>query len=113
LEKLEGRSREEATARLREAWAALTDQEIAELLFPYTDWVPNSEPNPEERELEKRARDAMPEELIAAAIGLKEGMESEEIDRRVGVLNRKLGVFERGDNIRRHMLALGEGRRSR
>lgn len=111
VEKLEGRSREDATARLREAWASLTDEEVAELLSPYADWVPNSEPNPEEREVEKRARSRMPEELIARAIGLTEGMESEEVGRRIGNLVQTLGIFERGDGIRHHMLDSGEGRR--
>jgi hypothetical protein len=34
-------------------------------------------------------------------------MDSEEIDRRISDLVRSLGIFERGDNIRRHMLASG------
>jgi hypothetical protein len=109
LEKLEDSSRELAVAELQRAWAALTDEEVAELFVPYADWTPNSEPNPEERELEKRARAAMPEELIARAIGLTERMESEEVDRRIRFLNRELGIFERGDNIRRLMLASGGG----
>jgi hypothetical protein len=110
LERLEEDSQDRAAAELRRAWASLTDKEVAELLAPYADWIPNKEANLKERELEKRMRAAMPEELIARAIGLTEGMESEEIDRRVGVLNRKLGIFERGDNIRRHMLtSSGEG----
>jgi hypothetical protein len=109
LERLEEASRDRAVDELRRAWASFTDEEVAELLAPYADWVPNSEPNPEERELEKRARAAMPEELIARAIGLKNGMEDEEVDRRIRSLNRELGIFERGDNIRHHMLATVSG----
>jgi hypothetical protein len=51
----------------------------------------------------------MPEELIALAIGLTEHMETEEIDRRIRVLVRSLGIFERGEGIRRYMLTSGEG----
>lgn len=109
LDRLEENSRDRAATELRRAWASLTDKEVADLLAPYADWTSVSHPNPQGRVLEKRARAAMPEELIARAIGLTEGMESEEIDRRVGVLNRKLGIFERGDNIRRHMPVSREG----
>lgn len=109
LEKLEDLSRDRAVGELRRAWASLTDEEVAELLSPYADWTPNSEPNPEERELEKRARGAMPEELIARAIGLKDGMETEEVDRRIHSLVRSLGIFERGEGIRRYILTSGEG----
>ena len=107
LGRLEGLSREDAVAELRRAWASLTDEEVAELLSPYADWTPVSHPNPQERELERRARAAMPEELISRAIGRTERMADEEVDRRIRSLNRELGIFERGDNIRRHMLASG------
>jgi hypothetical protein len=107
LERLEADCRDRAAAELRRAWANLTDEEVAELLFPYADWVPNSVPNTEERVLEKKVRAAMPAELIATAIGLKNGMEDEEVDRRIAELVRCLGIFERGEGIRRHMLASG------
>jgi hypothetical protein len=107
LERLEADYRDRAAAELRRAWANLTDEEVAELLFPYADWVPNSVPNTEERVLEKKVRAAMPAELIATAIGLKNGMEDEQVDRRIAELVRCLGIFERGQGIRRHMLASG------
>jgi hypothetical protein len=108
LGRLEGLSRKDAVAELRRAWNSLTDEEVAVLLSPYADWTPNSEPNPKERALEKRARAAMPKGLISRATGLTERMASEEIDRRISNLVRSLGIFERGDNIRHHMLASGE-----
>ncbi len=109
LGRLEELSRERAAAQLWGAWANLTDEEIAELLSPYADWTPNRDPHPEERELEKRVRAAMPEELISRAIGFKDGMEDEEVDRRIHSLNRELGIFERGEGIRRHMQTTKEG----
>ena len=108
LMRLEEASQERAAAQVRRAWADLTDEEVAELLSPYADWSPNSEPNPQERELEKRARTAMPEGLISRAIGRTERMGQEEVNRRLSDLVRSLGIFERGDNIRRHMLTSGE-----
>ena len=51
----------------------------------------------------------MPEELIARAIGRTERMESEQVDRRIYVFVGSLGIYERGDDIRRHMLASGGG----
>lgn len=108
LERLEESDRDRAVAELRRAWANLTDDEVAGLLAPYADWTPNGEPNPEERELEKRSRASMPEDLIARAIGLTERMEPGEVDRRIHVLVGELGIFERGEAIRRHMLASGE-----
>jgi hypothetical protein len=105
LERLEEASQDWARAELRRAWNGLTDEEVAELLSPYADWTPNSVPIPKERELEKRMRAAMPEELIARAIGRTERMDQEEEDRRIATLVRSLGIFERGDDIGRRMLA--------
>jgi hypothetical protein len=104
---LEDLSRESAVAELRRAWASFTDQEVALMMVPYANGI--REPTPEESEVEERARAAMPEELIARAIGLKDGAGDEEVDRRISNLVRSLGIFERGDNIRRHMLASSIG----
>jgi hypothetical protein len=111
LEKLEGRSREDAVTELRRAWASFTDEEVATVLAPYAEWAHVVESTGEVEELRERTRAAMPEELIARAIGLTESMETEEIDRRIRFLVRSLGIFERGEGIRRHMLAPSEGRR--
>ena len=108
LERLEEASQDRARAEVRRAWASLTDEEVAELLSPYADWTPNIEPSPEGRELEKRMRAAMPDELISRAIGQTEHMSEEEVDRRLSDLVRSFGISERGDGIRRHMLASGE-----
>jgi hypothetical protein len=113
--RLEGLSREDAVAELRRAWANLTDEEIGLILAPCigAEKLPDGrvrrlrERTPEEREVEEKARATMPEELISRAIGRTERMADEEVDRRIRSLNRELGIFERGDNIRRHMLASG------
>jgi len=105
---LEEVSRERATSRLRQAWASLTDEEVAVVLAPYAEWVQYGEPTEEEKEVRGKARDAMPEELIATAIGFTERMESEEIDWRIHSLVGELGIFERGKGIRRHLSISGE-----
>jgi hypothetical protein len=109
LARLEELSREVAVAELRQACANLTDEEVALVMAPYVDGA--REPTPEEREVEEKARASMPEELIAQAIGLENGMESEEIDRRIGMLVQTIRIFERGDGIRRHIQTTREGRR--
>lgn len=106
VSRLEDLSREGAVAELRRAWAGLADREIALMMAPYANGIRES--TPEESEVEKRARAAMPEELISRAIGRTEHMDSEELDRHISSLVRSLGIFERGHNIRRHMLASGE-----
>ena len=51
----------------------------------------------------------MPEELISRAIGRTEWIDQQEVDRRISELVQALGIFERGDNIRRHMQTTKEG----
>ena len=80
LELLEDASRESAAAEIRRAWMGLADEEMALLLAPY---FHEREPTLEERALEERARGAWPEELIARAIGHREGMPDEEVGRRI------------------------------
>lgn len=109
LARLEEVSRDRAVAELCRAWAGLTDKEVATVLTPYAEWAHTGLPTEEETEVRERVRVAMPEELIALAIGLTEHMETEEIDRRIRVLVRSLGIFERGEGIRRSMLTSGEG----
>jgi hypothetical protein len=106
LARLEDLSREHAAAQITRAWAQLTDKEIALMLAPYADGA--REPTPEEREVEERMRAATPEELIHKAIGFEEGMEQEEVNRRISKLVDRLGIFERGAGIRRHLRALSE-----
>jgi hypothetical protein len=105
LTRLEDISQERAVAELCRIWGGMTDEEIAVFLVPYAEWVPDSEPTPKENEVSEKTQAAMPEELIARAIGFTEGMEDEEIDQRIGNLVRRLGIFERGSGIRRHMLS--------
>ena len=106
LERLEDFARDRAVGELRRAWASLTDEEVALVMAPYADGI--REPTPEERKIEEKARAAMPEELIARAIGLTERMESEEMDRRIHILVGELGIFERGKGIRRHLSMSGK-----
>ena len=111
LGRLEEHSRRRAVIKLRRAWADLTNKELTLLLGPYTgaSRLPDGricgirEPTPEESEADERFRALATEELIAAAIGLTEQMEPEEVDRRISALNRELGIFERGEGIRRQM----------
>jgi hypothetical protein len=80
-------------------------------MAPHAEWSHADKPTDEEKEVRKKARASMPEEGIAAAIGLTERMESEEIDRRIQYLVGELGIFERGEGIRRHIQTTREGRR--
>ncbi len=109
LTRLEQDAKDLAAVELRRKWASLTDKEVAELLAPYADWSPINDTKPQEREIEKKLRALMPEELIATALGLKDGMADEEVNRRLRSLLRGLGFFERGDSIRRYMLAPSAG----
>lgn len=109
LARIEEASQDRARAELYQAWAGLADREIATVLAPYAEWAKTSEPTEEARAVWEKTRAAMPEELIARAIGLTERMDLEEIDRRISDLVRSLGIFERGEGIRRHMLTSGGG----
>ena len=83
LELLEDASRESAAADVRAAWRALGDEEMAFLVVPH---FHGREPRSRERAAEERARGIWPEELIARAVGYRDGMPDEELDRRMGEL---------------------------
>jgi hypothetical protein len=112
LNRLEDLSQERAVVELRHAWSLLTDQEIASVLkclgLPGEN---NSGVSQPERQAVEKARAYIPEELIARAIGLTEGLDSEEIHRRIKALTQRLGIFERGPGIRRHLRVIRERRR--
>jgi hypothetical protein len=110
LAKLEEVSQDWAAAELRRGWANLTDWEGATILAPNAEGVKTGEQTEEEKEVWEKARAAMPEELIARAIGLTERTNPEEIDRRIHSLVEELGIFERGEGIRRHIQTTREGR---
>jgi hypothetical protein len=110
LESLESLARANAVDELRQAWANLTDEEAALVLGPYADG--RREPTPEESAIAEKLRASIPEELIATAIGLEDGMKAEEINRRMKALVNTLGVFERGSGIRSHLRA-ARGRKRR
>ncbi len=80
LRRLEDRSRERAAAVVRRAWEGLTDEEVALILSPL---YFGREPAPEEAATEEKFRAAVPETLIARAIGYREGLTEEEVSRRL------------------------------
>jgi hypothetical protein len=67
-------------AEIRRAWDRLPDEEIALVVAPLHF---GREPTPEEAKAQKGSREAMPESLIARAIGCSEEMAEEEVSRRL------------------------------
>jgi hypothetical protein len=81
LRQLEERNREQATAEIRRAWDRCSDEELAVILAPFHF---GREPMPEEAAAEAEFRAAVPEALIARAIGPPEDLPEEEVSRRLG-----------------------------
>jgi hypothetical protein len=71
LEHPEDRSQEQATAEVRRAWDRMTDSEIAQLVAAYRS---GRQPTSEEEAAQEAFREEVPEDLIARAIGLREGL---------------------------------------
>jgi hypothetical protein len=94
LERLEEASRGSAAARVRSAWGSLTDGEIAAPLAPYAgaEELPDGtvrlsrEPTPEGRAAEEKLKGAVPEGVLARAIGYSGSTTPEEAGRRLGAL---------------------------
>lgn len=80
LQGLEEIDRERATAEIRRVWGCLSDEDWALILAPYHF---RRDPTPEESAAENQARAAMPEALIARAIGYREDLSEEEVSRRL------------------------------
>jgi hypothetical protein len=80
LQALEDCSREQAAAQIRQAWDRLSDEEMALILAPGHF---GREPTPKEARAQKESREAMPQSLIAHAIGYQEEMPGEEVSRRL------------------------------
>ena len=80
LQGLEEVDRERATAEIRQAWDSLSDEDCALILAPYHF---KRDPTPEESAAESQARAAMPEALLARAIGYREALSEEEVSRRL------------------------------
>ena len=80
---LEEASRERAAAEIRRGWMGLADEEMVALLAPY---FHGRGPTPEELEAHEKGREMWSEELIARAVGYRDGMPGEEFDRRMGEL---------------------------
>ena len=108
LRRLEGSSRENAVKELKRAWAALTDEEVALVLCPYVE--KRSDRSEAEERAEEKVRASMPEELIAAAIGLTGKTSQEEVGQGIMELNYWLGIFEGRPRLRAHLRAVKEGR---
>lgn len=83
LERLEEFSRRSAAAGIRRAWGEASDEEMALVLGPY---YFGREPTAEESGVSDSIRARMPEDLIARAVGYRDGMSDEELDRRMGEL---------------------------
>lgn len=81
LQALEDCSREQAAAQIRQAWDRLSDEEMALILAPGHF---GREPTPKEARAQKESREAIPESLIAHAIGHREDMVEDEVFRRLG-----------------------------
>jgi hypothetical protein len=120
LSRLEESDREHALNELRHAWSLLSDEEIALIVLPFEDAtrLPDGSISgvrvltSQEEQAARKAKAHISEEMITRAIGLTDQIPEEEIDRRIKVFVRRLGVIERGEGIRRHMKALRkEGRR--
>ena len=78
LQGLEEIDRKRATPEIRQAWNCLSDEECALILAPYHF---NRDATPEESAAQSQARVAMPEALIACAIGYREDLSEEEVSR--------------------------------
>ena len=81
LQTLEENSREQATAEVRRAWDRTPDKEVALILAPFHF---GRDPTLEEAAAQEQAQEAMPEALIARAVGYSEDLPEEEVSRRLG-----------------------------
>ncbi len=83
LRTLEDHARERAAAVVRRAYESLTTPEVALILAPF---YFGREPAPEETTAAEEFQKAVPEALIARAIGYREDLAEEEVSRRLGEL---------------------------
>lgn len=67
-------------AEIRGAWDRLLDEEMALVVAPFHF---GREPKPEETAMEEEFRQAVPQSLVAWAIGYSEEMAEEEVSRRL------------------------------
>lgn len=81
LRTLEENSREQAAAEIRRAWDRCSDDELALVLAPFHF---GRDPTPKEAAAQEAFREAMPEVLVAHAIGYSEDLAEEEVSRRLG-----------------------------
>jgi len=112
LEALEERRRAEAVAEVAAGLGRLTDEEIALSVTGTEAKSDGREPTDEEIAAGRKALEIGAEELIAAAIGFKEGMGEEEVGRRVSAMARELAplLAARGRGIHRHLEGIRGGK---
>ena len=107
LGNLEETSRQNAVAEIRRAWREMSDEEMALVLGPY---YFGREPTAEEAQAADGSRAKLPEDLIARAVGYREGMGDEELGRRMGELLEPV-VNSRRWAVLRRLRSAGEGGR--
>ncbi len=112
LEALEERRRAEAVAELAAIYERLTDEEFALLFTGPEAKGDGREPTDEEIAAGYKVEKMGAEEVVASAIGFREGMSEEEIGRRVSATARELAplLASRGQGIHRHLEAIRSGK---
>ena len=107
LRQLESLRRAEAVAEIAAIYEQLTDEEIALMITGMEAVRKGFEPTAEEVAVGRRLDEMEDEEVIAAAIGLEEGMSEEEVSGRISALAKELGPWERRkQGIVRHLTAI-------
>ncbi len=107
LRQLEGRCRAEAVAEVERIFEQLADEEVALTITEMEAKRDGHELTAEELAVGRKADEMGAEEVIAAAIGLEEGMDEEEVSRRISTLARELGLWRgREQRISRHLTTI-------
>lgn len=107
LRQLESLRRAKAVAEVAAIYEQLTDEEIAFTVTGMEAARDGRELTAEEIAVGRKVEEMGVEEIIAAAIGLEEGMDEEKKDRRIAVLARELGLWQgREQRISRCLTAI-------
>ncbi len=107
LRQLEERRKAEAVAEVAAVYEQFTDEEIAFMITGMEAVREGFEPTAEEVAIGRRLDEMGDEEIIAAAIGLEEGMSEEEVSRRISALAKELGLWKgREQRISRHLTVI-------
>jgi hypothetical protein len=112
LEALEERRRAEAVAEVTRILEELTDREIALIITWMEVTQDGREPTAEEVAAWHKGQETGVEEIIAAAIGLEESMDEEEVSCRISALAKELEIWQgRESGIYWHLKAIRNGKR--